>query len=205
MRSGCYIHYETLAQAIAFLVFCDCTDHGNGVPEFEHFAENDLQEPPDILSRLGVMTDKSGRRHCHSFNSGWTPNKQLGLIRHQGEPTYFDLVLALCFIIDWRALAYKNARLSKEFDPTLATDEFYSLVTKLKNTEEHEMFHAYAFINGCALLEALGLGSWTENAGFKVVYDLSEDSSIRVMDIYRVSRQNLAQKLGGMSELYPAV
>ncbi|WP_152986558.1 MULTISPECIES: hypothetical protein [unclassified Pseudovibrio] len=197
--------YEALVRSIALIIYGRCVDHGNGIPEFEHFAENDLQEPPDILSRLGIMTDKDGRRHRHTFSFGWVPDKPLNLTRHQGEPTVFDLVLALCFLIDWDVARFGDIGRVRDFDPTQAAPKFDLSATRPFTTIEREAFCEYAFLTGCALLEELGLGSWTVDARFEVLFELSQNSPIRIMSIYRGSRLNLIRKLGEKAKLYPVV
>lgn len=155
-----------------------------------------------MLSRLGVMIELDGIGHRHGFPKGWRPVEPLNLVRHPGEPTVFDLVLGLCFLVDWdaRSVDFRNLQKSdrKQNPPK------FDLDTTPFKTPERDAFQEFAFLTGCSVLENLGLGKWTEDAGFEVVPELSEDSRVRIMDIYRQSSFNLANRLGGYERLYPA-
>ncbi|WP_417769750.1 hypothetical protein [Stappia sp.] len=204
MTASSGIEYETIVWPLSLLIFARCKDYGDGIPDFEHLAENDLQEPSDILCRLGLMTDRDGRGHRHVFARNWVPKKPLDLFRHPGEPTILDLILALCFLVDWDSHRFGDVRrinkrelndLIENFDPQ--SDEWGEMSPRYK-------FHESALFTGCSVLEDLGLGSWVDKVGFKVVEELSEASAIRVMDIYRQSRWNISNQLGGEDKLYPS-
>lgn len=203
MISSSGTDYEAIVWPIALIIFARCRDSGDGIPEFEHFAENDFQEPSDILCRLGLMTDRDGRNHRHVFSKNWKPKEPIELIRHPGEPTTFDLILALCFLVDWDSGHCGDVRNIRSYDASQLIDNFDPRSNNWTRTSARFKFREFALFTGCALLEDLGLGSWVDGAGFEVVVELSEDSDIRYMDIYRQSRLNIANKLGGLDKLYP--
>lgn len=195
--------YEAIVWPIALIIFARCQDSGDGIPEFEHHAENDFQEPSDILCRLGLMSDRDGRNHRHVFSKNWKPRKPLDLTRHPGEPTTFDLILALCFLVDWDSGHFGDVRKTKNLDLNQLIENFVPGLNVSRKTPEQRKLQEYALFTGCSVLDELGLGSWRDGAGFEVVSDLSETSDIRIMDIYRQSRINIAMKLGGVDRLYP--
>ncbi len=196
-------NYDDIVWPLVLLIFARRTDHGDGVPEFEHFAENDLQEPADVLCRLDLMTDKDGSGLRHIFPTNWLPGRPLSLERHAGAPTAFDLVLVLCFLIDWDAGRFGDVK-------SCSGSSFDKLVNDLdlrsedwSQTSSRHGFHAFAVLTGCRVLEGLGLGGWTSGGRFKLLSELSSGSGICLMDIYRQSRANIANKLGGEDKLYP--
>ena len=195
--------YDDIVWPLVLLIFARCTDHGDGVPEFEHFAENDFQEASDVLCRLGLMTDKNGSGLCHVFPRNWVPKKPMALECHAGAPTAFDLVLVLCFLIDWDAGRFCNVkdRTSSSLDELMKDLDLRS--DDWSDRSSRHGFHAFAVLTGCRVLEDLGLGSWTSGGKFKVLSELSSGSATHLMDIYRQSRVNIANKLGGEDKLYP--
>lgn len=203
MMVGSGTDYDAIVWPLVLIIFARCQDHGDGVPEFEHYAENDFQEPSDILCRLGLMMDKDGQGHRHVFPKNWTPKQPLELLRHIGEPTTFDLILTLCFLVDWDSGKLGDVRTTQFPVYSQLIDDLDLLSNDYSQTSSRRKFHEFAFFAGCQVLEDLGLGSWESGAGFKVVVELTEDSAIRFMDIYRQSRFNIANKLGGEDKLYP--
>lgn len=156
-----------------------------------------------MLCRLGLMNDVDGTNHRHVFPKNWEPRKPLGLTRHPGEPTTFDLILALCFLVDWDSRHYGDVRNTTNLDANQSIDKFDPRLDEWTKPSARYNFHEFALFTGCSVLDELGLGSWRDGAGFEVVSELSETSDIRIMDIYRQSRINIARKLGGVDRLYP--
>ena len=91
--------YRDLSVVLALNTYARCEADAKGRVVYEHFAENQLDIPPDILSRLGVMwpvaPDGSMHALSHYFLNGWSPQDPLNLTRHEGEPSLFDLIVAL--------------------------------------------------------------------------------------------------------------
>lgn len=200
VRSG--TDYETLVRPLALMIYGRCVQHEDRPPAFEHLRENDFHEPVDMLVRLGLMTANDPFGNSHSFVDGWTPEKPLNLHRHPGEPTVFDLILGLCFYIDWDGRSgsapFDETGVLRNFDPKEAPPLFDASAVSPFATPERIAYQRFAFRAGCAVLEDLGL---KHGEHFTRPFFLSDED--RLMDVYRLTRANLAKRLGNPEKLYP--
>lgn len=94
--------YENLVSIIANVIIGLSHDDsvGDGVARYQHFCENNLNAPCDILQRLGVMVETPGGMG-HSFRPSWVAGDDVTICRHSGEPAIEDLYIAIKFYADW--------------------------------------------------------------------------------------------------------
>ncbi|MEP1539309.1 MAG: hypothetical protein ABJQ34_04990 [Paracoccaceae bacterium] len=65
-------------------------------------------------------------------------------------------------------------------------------------------FDETAFRFAALPLIDLGLGSWSQEGGFKLVFSLINDRPIDIADTYFETRHNMAKIMGGVQMLFPS-
>ncbi|MEP6019844.1 MAG: hypothetical protein ABJ251_15305 [Paracoccaceae bacterium] len=199
--------YARLAQAMALLIYRRCIDRGDGIAVYEHFNDNRLGVPADALARLGVMRpigpDKWLVANAHEFITGWQPSKPQDLSRHSAEPSIFDLTISLCLLVDWDS-QYMSKTLREK---PVGLDNFPPidlLDHRRFSTSSQRAFDETAFRFATLPLIDLGLGSWSQEGGFKLVFSLTNDRPIDLADTYFETRHNMAKRMGGVQMLFPS-
>ena len=199
--------YLQLATVLALNTFARWTKEPDGFAVYEHFNENRLEIPPDILSRLGVMypevPDKWMCCPRHVFVNNWRPGQPLDIKRHDGEPSIFDLIVAVCLLVEWDGRHVSEGIGALEVPPI---SEFPVL-----NLNDHKRFNSEPQFTFCDLvfcmavkhLEYLGLGEWEENGRFELILPLLGSSPIDLADTYRETRHLMSLRLGGVEFLFP--
>jgi hypothetical protein len=93
-----------LSSVLALDTYGPCLSNAGGYAAYEHFYENRLEIAPDILARLGVMRpeDPDARMESSSnlFPEKWHPGQPLVLKRHKGEQSIFNLIVAVCHLVE---------------------------------------------------------------------------------------------------------
>lgn len=191
-------NYEDIAVAIADVILSLSHDQGlnDGKARFEHFCENNMNAPCDMLARLGIMTEaRAGMEHC--FTSDWRTGMSHPVQRHQGEPSLDDLFLALKFYSEW-------------FPKVVSKDSFQIAGDRpaLPNfsgpyaNESRTQFHHWAMQNVIELLLKANLGNWAEDGRFKLFKPFDEH---RGLEKYWMTRSMMAKNLAsGENGLYPS-
>jgi hypothetical protein len=200
--------YLDLAEALALIVYGRCVAYDDEHAVYQHFNENRLGIPPDILARLGIMRGVSNvdfwmTSGAHAFLNDWTPDKPLQVRRHAGEPTLFDLIAATCLMIDW------DKEVSKHFPRSAWPVPEVVPSLDLKNerrfqSPEQLVFQFMALRKGAACIERLGLGEWDNEGRFELIYALRGSQPIDLADTYQQTRHLIAERLGGVRFLFPS-
>lgn len=201
------ILYNELVHALALIIYARCVAYEGSHAEYEHFNDNRLGMPPDILARLGVMRgtgpDEWLVSSRHIFERNWTPGMALDIKRHEGEPSVFDLIVAVCLMVDWdhsiteRLTDIGSPKLDKLPDLDLKDDRRFQ-------SEPQIVFQYLAFKRAATCLEKLGLGEWNDEGGFSLIAPLTGEKPIDLADSYSASRHLTAKRLGGVKFLFPA-
>lgn len=183
--------YEAIATQIARIFWGMCSHEINGRRYFYHANENNLDAPCDMLARLGLLDMQSDVAHC--FVSDWSPFTEAPLIRHAGEPSEHDLVLALTFYTHWfpdeAAARHRGLAIVSSYSP----DQAY-------NDPAVVRYRVWAVQGACKLLEQLGLGTWGNHGAFMPHAPYSSDDDIAS---YWANRSAMIQRLGSEMLLYP--
>jgi hypothetical protein len=199
--------YSELATVLALNTFARCIEDADGFAIYEHFNANRLGIPPDILSRLGVMRPEGPDKWLcsprHVFANHWRPGQPLDFKRHDGEPSIFDLIVAVCLLVEWGGDRVREGIRELEVPPI---SEFPAL-----NLKDHRRFNSEPQLTFCDLvfckaarhLVHLGLGAWKENGRFELVFSLLGSSPIDLADTYRETRHLTSLRLGGAEFLFP--
>ena len=199
--------YFELSAVLALNTYARCVMDHDGYLVHEHFNGNRLGIPPDILSRLGVMhplgTDAWRMSGRHFFPQGWSPKQPLALKRHDGEPSIFDLIVAVCMLVDWDRQFVSEGIGSLEVPPTSEFPELDMSNSTRFNSEPQLTFRDLVFCKAARQLERLGLGQWKDGGHFELIFPLLGDSPIDLADSYRETRHLMAQRLGGVRFLFP--
>jgi hypothetical protein len=187
--------YYNRALQLADAMRAHCGRSSNGELVLHPANENGFSDPCDALARLGVMKPYSVREPRRIWKPGdrfreisvlayeihydWSPDHPLNLQRHPGEPSYYDLLRALCqqgwfHGISFRELGidYQTGRLESDFIDDLV---------------------------------ARGFGSWSIDTGFVFDKDRPGCGWEAVSQDYHSSWLNLANKLGSEEALFPPV
>jgi len=215
-RSTAYYHsemeenlYLELTTILALNTFSRCVYDATGHPVYEHFSENRLEVPPDILARLGVMRpevpDQWMGSSRHFFSNGWTPRQPLVLKRHSGEPSIFDLIVAVCLIVEWDGRNVREGISELTVPPASEFPDLDLSDSTRFNSEPQLTFCDLAFCKAANRLELLGLGHWNECGQFELISSLLENSPIDLADTYDETRYVTAQRLGGVEYLFPPI
>lgn len=198
--------FDELAHALSLVVYARCVVDADSNAEYEHFCENNLEIAPDILARLGVMrpTDPDDLMLSarHVFEAEWFPEKPLPLKRHIGEPSLFDLILAVCWMVYWDNPITERF---KELTP-LSIDKPFELGLedhRRFNSKQQIKFQYLAFRQAATCLEKLGLGEWVKDGGFELIPSLNGDGLIALVGSYHSIRRLTAKRLGGVQALFP--
>ncbi|MEI9849948.1 MAG: hypothetical protein WDN24_02640 [Sphingomonas sp.] len=183
--------YEQAAHAIATVIW-SASERDRGATVYLHFAENDLEEPCDMLERLGAMEALGEFRHVHAFRHDWNPGRPLELVRHPGEPPAADLVLALGFYAEWfpHDATGTPAGLDEPMPPVPVLGDGW--------TPGRAAMRRWAMRRIAALLAGIGLGSWADDGRFRL------SAAAGGIDGYRLSKDAQAAGFGGdYLRLYP--
>lgn len=200
--------YEKIVLPIALLIYSRCYDEDDAKASFEHLAENGWEIPSDILTRLGIMEEVVENRtpgHCHKFAEGWIVEDRIQIKRHPGEPTIFELIYTLCYILDWDAHNFRYLP-QKPVSDTSKPPPALNLSSESRFTSgANKEFHEYGFRLGVEQILKLGLGRWrSDDNGFKIIHVLQvSDTMFSLLDSYEESRFNLQKQLGSEVLLYP--
>lgn len=198
--------YFDLAHALALIVFARCVADDGADPCYSHFNENRLGIPPDILARLGVMRglnpDQFMVSGSHAFINDWRPESPLRLARHPGEPSFFDLIVAVGLMVDWdqdsvgQIAHASGVPVNPPAAPDLKDHRRFRSETRLA-------FSAFAWRKAVACLEVLGLAGRTEAGRYALIPALGGSTPIALADSYQTTRHLAAQRLGGVRCLFP--
>ena len=138
------------------------------------------------------------------FEHGWSPSDGLQAVRHPGEPTLFDLITGLCFLVDWDTREFAGLSQASASDLSQAPPVLDVTDTRRFAGEEQRRFWQYAFRTGAKEVERWALGGWnTKNGGFEIVFPLRTGQPIELIDAYDHTRSNMKQRLGGEEALFP--
>lgn len=198
--------YNELVRSLALIIYARCVAHDDTHAEYEHFNDNRLGMPPDILARLGVMRGTGPNEWLissrHVFEGNWTPDMALDVKRHEGEPTVFDLIVAVCLMVDWdRSI---TERLKEVGSPSLNKLPDLDLKDHRRFQSEPQIVFQYlAFKRAATCLEKLGLGEWNNEGDFSLISPLTGEQPIDLADSYSASRHLTAKRLGGVQSLFP--
>jgi hypothetical protein len=198
--------YQELALVLALNTYSRCASDADGLAVYEHFNENQLGMPPDILARLGVMcpegTDEWMFSPRHSFRNSWSPQKPLILKRHEGEPSVFDLLVATCLLVKWDGRRVRPGIRDLKIPPPSKFPELDLSDHGRFGSEPQLAFQDMSFCLAANRLHVLGLGQWTGR--FELITSLLGSSPIDLADTYSETRHVTAQRLGGIEKLFPA-
>lgn len=198
--------YLNLVHVLALDTFARCVKDSEARAYYEHFCENRLEIPPDILSRLGVMKPMEpdnrmdALRHC--FVSPWTPRQPLVLHRHDGAPSIFDLIVAVCMLLEWNDVQIQ----AKAGAPVPSLSDFPELDLsddRRFNSEPQMTFRSLVFHKAAHHIGRLGLGQWNEDNRFELISPLLGNSPIDLADSYDETRRLTALRLGEVHFLFP--
>jgi hypothetical protein len=187
--------YYNRALQLAEAMRAHCGRSSSGELVLHSANENGFSDPCDALARLGVMMPYSVRESRRVWKPGdrflevsvlaykikhdWSPENPLNLQRHPGEPSYHDLLRALCqqgwfHGISFRELGidYQAGRLESDFIDDLV---------------------------------ARGVGSWSIDTGFEIDTDRSRCGWEEISEDYSRSWLNLANTLGSEEALFPPI
>jgi|SRR5215217_366250 len=182
------LYYDRALQ-LAHQMYYRC-ERSTGIPILWSANENGFSDPCDALRRLGVMEPYATRPTtewtpgrtffeigvlAYAFRPGWEPGKPLHLVRHSGEPSYKDLLRALCNEAWFEGLTLRDLRI----DLGVGKVETEFIIELLEKR----------------------LGSWARASGFTVGPDGSAWEAIS-NDYWR-SRMTCASELGRESALFP--
>lgn len=199
--------YQELSSVLALNTYSRCVSDADGLAVYEHFKENRLEIPPDILARLGVMQpegpDKWLYAPRHVFHNNWRPGQPLELKRHAGEPSIFDLIVAACLLAEWDGHHVREGIKDLEVPPLSEFPDLDLDDQRRFNSEPQRTFCDLAFCKLACILERLGLGEWKDNGRFELIFSLLGSSPIDLADTYRETRQSTSVRLGGVSFLLP--
>ena len=201
--------YQELSLVLALNTYSRCVSDADGCAVYEHFNENGLDVPPDILARLGVMCPEApDKRMCsprHFFRNAWTPQKPLTLNRHEGEPSLFDLVVAVCLLVEWDGQQVRQGISARKVPPPSEFPELDLSDHGRFGSEPQLTFRDMSFWRAANRLHILGLGQWNENGRFELIRSLRGNRSpIDLAETYREARHITAERLGGSEKLFPA-
>lgn len=199
--------YLELSTILALNTYARCLSDADGLAVYEHFNENRLEIPPDLLSRLGVMYPESPDEwlgcHRHIFANNWHPKLPLDLKRHPGEPSIFDLIVAVCLLVEWDGRHVRKGIRELEV-PSVSEFPVLNLNDQRRfNSEPHLKFCDLAFCKAAKHLEKLGLGEWKASGQFELIDSLLGSSPIDLADSYTETRYLTALRLGGIEFLFP--
>lgn len=186
-------HDRALQLAKAMFAHCSYNLYGEGIRVLHPANENGFDDPCDALARLGVMKPHVTRdRHtvwqpgerffeivvlAYEIARDWTPEHPLNLMRHPGEPSYCDLLRALCQQGWFHNLSFRELGIDRQVGQ-METDFIDDLVER-------------------------GLGTWSAETGF--VFDPDGPGWHTVTDDYWRSRLDLANELGSEEALFPSM
>ena len=199
--------YQELSTVLALNTFSRCVKDTDGVLVYEHFNDNRLDVPPDILSRLGVMYPEHPDEWMgcprHVFVNQWHPELPLDLKRHLGEPSIFDLIVAVSLLVEWHGRHVRKDIGELEIPPVSEFPVLNLDDDRRFNSEPQLTFEDLAFCKATKQLEQLGLGEWKENGRFELIYSLLGSTPIDLADTYRETCHLSALRLGGVEFLFP--
>lgn len=186
-------HERALQLAKAMFAHCSYNPNGEGIRVLHPANENGFSDPCDALVRLGVMKPHITRNRHQAWQPGkeffeinvlayeiardWTPEHPLNLMRHPGDPSYRDLLRALCQQGCFHGLSFRELGIDRQVGQ-METEFIDDLVER-------------------------GLGIWSAETGF--VFDPEGRSWNTVSDDYWRSRLDLANELGSEEALFPSI
>ena len=183
--------YEAIATQIARILWAMCSEEINRLRYFHHLNESNLDAPCDMLERLGLLA--SHGYVSHYFVSDWSPFSRAPFIRHVGEPSEHDLLLALTFYVHWfpneAAARHRGLAIVSSHPPDLAYNDPAAV-----------RYRVWAVQGACKLLVKLSLGTWESDGAFLVHAPYSSDEGIAA---YWGNRSAMIQRLGSEVRLYP--
>ena len=135
----------------------------------------------------------------HGFIDRWHPSKPLKLARHPGEPSVFELIVALCFLVDWDS--QYRPKMTKG-GPALSAKDLPNIDLRLHEgrritSGDDRVFEEEVFRLATVPLIKMGLGSWSDEGGFELIFSLRGERPIDLADTYYETRHNIAKRLGG--------
>ncbi len=157
--------YEALAEALAIHVYSRCEEWPVGTVIYQHFAENNLNVPCEILARVGVMQPLP-RDTAHAFRNNWAPGKPLTISRNEGEAPYDHLVLALVEIVRW----FRPTKGGHSEWTRVGTDRLPTSVDMTPGPINQGQIALLAYANRrvAGILEELGYGRWNNDTEFEL-------------------------------------
>jgi hypothetical protein len=183
--------YYDRALQLANQIYHRC-DRSTGIPILWSANDNGFSDPCDALHRLEVMEPHVTRPGeewqpgqpffevnvlAYRFREAWEPGSSLSMVRHPGEPSYKDLLRALCNHAWFEGLALRDLKI----DIGVGQVETEFIVELLEKQ----------------------LGSWVPETGFVV----GPDSSVWqvISNDYWASRMKCATELGSERALFPDI